>query len=79
MVVFMSATGVAKIRTTLVIEADLFEKLRQSFGKNMSAAVNALLRKELFGKKKSMFGAFRGKVSAKDRIEDGDIHADLYR
>ncbi len=75
----MSATGVAKIRTTFVIELDLFEKLRQSFGRNMSAAVNALLRKELFGKKKSMFGALKGRVSVKDIIEDGDIHGDLYR
>lgn len=46
-------------------------KLRAD-AENMSELVNGLLRKELFGEKKSMFGVLKGKISGHDKIEDDD-------
>ena len=56
-----------KVRTTLVLEEIVLEKLRQQ-SKNISETVNAILKQEPF-KKKSMFGALKGVVSTKDLIE----------
>lgn len=68
---------VLKVRTTLVLDEAVVEKLRQSSEGNMSALANRILSNELFKKRKSMFGALKGKVSTKD-IEEKEIHEDLY-
>lgn len=60
-----------KIRTTLMLDEMVVRKL-QSDTKNMSAFVNHALQRELFGKKNSMFGALKGRISGSDKIEDDD-------
>ncbi|MBI3588686.1 hypothetical protein HY995_00550 [Candidatus Micrarchaeota archaeon] len=60
-----------KVRTTLMLDDSVVRKL-QSETDNMSAFVNIALRRALFGEKKSMFGAFKGRVGGKDKIEDDD-------
>ncbi len=60
-----------KVRMTLVLDDFVARKLRAD-ADNMSELVNGLLRKELFGERKSMFGALRGKISGKDKVEDDD-------
>lgn len=59
-----------KIRTTLVLEEIVFQKLKQEASSNLSEFVNTLLKRELFGTRKEMFGVMKGKLSAKDMIED---------
>ncbi|MEK6979177.1 MAG: hypothetical protein AABW86_03060 [Candidatus Micrarchaeota archaeon] len=61
-----------KVRTTLVLEESVFQKLKQESDNNMSEFVNRILKKELFETRKSMFGALKGKISAKDMVEDED-------
>ena len=56
-----------KVRTTLVLEEIVLEKLRQS-SNNLSETVNAILKKELF-KSKSLAGFFKGRVSSKELLE----------
>ena len=60
------------LRTTLVLDEAVMEKLRRVSPNNISGVVNELLKKELFGKGKSMFGSLKGRVSAKDMVEDED-------
>ena len=61
-----------KTRTTLMIDDFVLAKLRSRTG-NLSAFVNGLLKDSLFGKREeSMFGAFKGRISGKDKIEDDD-------
>ena len=60
-----------KVRTTLMLDELVVRKLQSETG-NMSAFVNRLLKKDLFGKTESMFGAFEGRISGKDKIEDED-------
>lgn len=59
-----------KVRTTFMLDETVAHKLRMDV-KNMSEFVNSLLHRELFGRKKSMFGAFKD-VSGKDKIEDDE-------
>lgn len=55
------------LRTTVVLDEFLAAKVKQMFGGNLSKGINALLYEHLFReKKKSMFGALKGRVSAKD-------------
>ena len=56
------------IRTTIVMEKMLAEKVRQKFGGNLSKGINTLLREHLTEKKKEgrMFGALKGRISVKD-------------
>ena len=44
----------AKVRTTLVLEEDVFQKLKQEAEDNISEFVNRLLKKELFETRKDM-------------------------
>ncbi len=74
---FMVSAMAETVRTTLVLEKPVFEKLRQVGKRRMSATANRLLAKELFGKRKSMFGVLKGKISVKDIKEDAE-HDDLY-
>jgi len=67
-----------KIRTTLVLEEEVFRKLKQSSSGNMSKLANQILKKKLLEKKGSIFGILKGKISVKD-IEERDMHEDLYR
>jgi len=67
-----------KIRTTLTLDEEVLKKLRQEDKGNISALVNKILKKELFGEKESLFGELKGLVSVED-IEEEDIHDDLYR
>ncbi len=61
-----------KTRTTLMLDDAVIAKLRTKTG-NMSAFVNGLLKERLFGKDdESMFGAFKGRMSVKDIIEDDE-------
>ena len=60
-----------KTRTALMMDESVLAKLR-SRTDNMSAFVNSLLRRELFGEEESMCGVLKGKVSGKDKIEDDD-------
>ncbi|MCX6767982.1 MAG: hypothetical protein NTY90_04630 [Candidatus Micrarchaeota archaeon] len=51
----------------MVLDEFLAAKVKQMFGGNLSKGINALLYEHLFReKKKSMFGALKGRVSAKD-------------
>ncbi len=65
-----------KVRTTLVLDQVIVEKIRQNT-KNMSEFVNQTLREKLFTKK-SMFGALKGKGVTKEllkmREEDENAH-----
>ena len=62
-----------KVRTTLVLEDAVMAKLRQDHGSNISAAVNLILKRELFEPKKDeLFGCLRGKISGKDLVKDED-------
>ncbi len=61
-----------KVRTTLVLEEQVFQKLKQESPEGISEFVNTLLKKELFGTRKDMFGSLKGRISAKDMIEDED-------
>jgi len=64
---------IATVRTTLVLENTVMQKLRQDFGNNISAAVNAILKERLFATPKDdLFGSMKGKISAKDLIRDED-------
>ncbi len=64
---------VATIRTTLVLENTVMQKLRQDFGTNISAAVNTILKERLFATPKDdLFGSMKGRFSAKDLIRDED-------
>ena len=67
-----------KVRTTLVLDAIVMEKLRQHT-QNISEFVNEALKEKLFTKK-SMFGGLKGKVSGNDvlkiREEDENAHPD---
>ena len=65
------------VRTTLVLDVPVFEKLRQFGKRNISKTANELLAKELFKRRKSMFGVLKGRVSVKD-IREGKEHEDLY-
>lgn len=58
-----------KVRTTLMLDEAVVQKLRES-KLNMSGFVNDVVKKALFGKSESMFGAFSGRISGKDKIED---------
>ena len=70
----------SKVRTTLVLDEPVFDKLRQLSPDNMSKLANQILAESLFNKRKSMAGALAGLVSVKDIPEDEDeIHEDLYR
>jgi len=60
-----------KVRTTVMLDEVVLQKL-QAEEKNISAFINQALRRSLFGEKKSMFGAFKGRVSGADKIEDDD-------
>ena len=54
------------------------EAMLRQFGKrNISKTANELLAKELFKRRKSMFGVLKGRVSVKD-IREGKEHEDLY-
>lgn len=61
-----------KVRTTIVLEETLFQKLKQEAANNISEFVNKLLKKELFETRKDLFGALKGRISGKDMIEDED-------
>jgi len=67
-----------KKRTTLTLDDAIVKKLRQDGKGNISALVNKILKKELFGEKESLFGELKGLVSVED-IEEEDIHESLYR
>jgi hypothetical protein len=58
------------VRITLTLDETIVRKLREVSPNNISAFVNANLRKCLFERKKSLGGALRGKVSTKDITED---------
>ncbi|MEK6924027.1 MAG: hypothetical protein AABW54_02205 [Candidatus Micrarchaeota archaeon] len=60
-----------KVRATLMLDEVVVRKL-QAEAPSMSAFVNNALRKELFGAPKSMFGAFKGQVCGRDKLEDDD-------
>lgn len=60
-----------KIRTTVMLDEVVVRKI-QSDTDNVSAFVNAALKKVLFGRRDSMLGAFKGRVSGADKIEDED-------
>jgi hypothetical protein len=74
------------MRTTIVLDEFVAAKVKQMFGGNLSKGVNALLYEHLFReKKRSMFGALKGRVSVKDleamRREEEEAekrHARLY-
>ena len=62
-----------KVRTTLVLEESVFQKLKQEAPPdNLSDFVNKLLKKELFEARRDLFGALKGRISAKDMVEDED-------
>jgi len=64
---------IATVRTTLVLENTVMQKLRQDFGTNISAAVNSILKERLFATPKDgLFGSMKGKFSAKDLVRDED-------
>ena len=49
-----------KVKTTLMLRADLLEKIKKDFGrKNISKVVNEILARELL-KKEDLFGIDRG-------------------
>lgn len=58
-----------KIRMTLMLDEAVVRKLKAT-EPNMSGFVNELVKKALFGKPDSMFGALAGRISGKDKIED---------
>ena len=74
----MYVDNMVKVRTTLVLDVPVVEKLRQQAGNNMSKLANQILAESLFKKRKSLAGALAGLVSVKD-IQEEDIHEDLYR
>ena len=74
------------VRTTLVIDEHLLARLRQMSHGNISRLVNELLKSCISGRKKSMAGALKGKISVKDleemRREDERLegeHGNIYR
>ncbi|MEK6953948.1 MAG: hypothetical protein AABX01_03000 [Candidatus Micrarchaeota archaeon] len=61
----------AAIKTTLMLDDMIADKVRQLFDGNLSRGVNVLLHKHLFEEKKeSMWGALKGRASVKDLLED---------
>ena len=61
----------ATVKTTLMLDDMIANKVRQLFDGNLSRGVNELLHKHLFEEKKeSMWGALKGRASAKDLLED---------
>lgn len=44
----------------------------QSESNSVSAFINRVLRKELLSEQESMLGAFKGRISGFDKIEDDD-------
>lgn len=54
------------VRVTLTLDEILIRKLREISPNNISAFVNKSLRNILFGKKESMAGVLKGKISIKD-------------
>ncbi len=60
-----------KMRTTLMLDEVIVQKLRASVP-NASGFVNEMLKKTLFGSRKTMLGAFKGRISGKDKIEDDE-------
>jgi len=63
------------VRITLTLDEYIVKKLREMSPRNVSAYVNAHLKKCLFEKKESMAGALSGRVSTKDIIEDEEYEA----
>lgn len=68
------------IRTTVVLDEFVVEKVRQLFGGNLSRGVNHLLRQHLFEEKRKRrgFGMLKGLVSTKDldELESEDAEAE---
>jgi len=67
-----------KIRTTLVLEGVVLNKLKQKSEGNISELANKILKKALFSKGESMFGELKGVISTKD-VRKEEAHEDLYR
>ncbi|MEW5955473.1 MAG: hypothetical protein AB1626_02965 [Candidatus Micrarchaeota archaeon] len=75
------------IRTTVVLDEFIAAKVRQMFSGNLSKGINTLLFEHLFKeKRKSMFGALKGRAAVKDlqelREEEEEAekeHEKLYR
>ncbi len=69
-----------KVRATVVIDEYLAARVRQLYGGNLSRGVNALLQKAIVArtKKKSMYGAFKGKglLKALARIDKEEAEAE---
>ena len=60
-----------KVRTTVMLDEVVLCKIK-SDSDSVSAFVNSALKKVLFGKRDSMLGALKGKVSGADKVEDGE-------
>lgn len=74
----MYVDNMVKVRTTLVLDAPVVEKLRQQASGNMSKLANEILAENLFKKRKSFAGFLAGLVSVDD-FQEEDPHEDLYR
>ena len=59
-----------KVRTTLVLEGEVFQKLKQESHENISEFVNRILKRELFQTRRDLFGSLKGRISSKDKVED---------
>lgn len=58
-------------RTSIVLDEILARKVRQLFGGNLSKGINALLSEHFAEQsEKGGFGSLKGKISAKDIVED---------
>ncbi len=59
------------VRTTVVLDEFIVERVRQLFNGNLSRGLNELLREHFreSGKQASGFGLLKGKVSVKDLVE----------
>lgn len=54
-----------------MLDDSLIRRIRQLFGNNLSKGVNTILHKHLIEENQpSGFGSLKGKISAKDIIED---------